>query len=112
MNKFGAKRTEYKGKTFDSKAECERYIYLNQLQKNGKISGLVWQKKFQLIPAQRENGVMVERPLYYIADFVYYKNGKMVVEDVKGCKSGSAYQHFVTKRKLMLWVHGIRVREV
>lgn len=113
MNKYNNIKTEYPGKTFDSKKECERYIYLQHLQKKGKISGLVWQKKFQLVPLQRENGVVVERPIYYIADFVYYdSNGKMVVEDVKGCKSGAAYREFVMKRKLMLWINHIRVREV
>ena len=113
MNKFGAKRTEYKGKTFDSKAECERFIYLNHLQQKGKISDLVWQKKFLLIPAQRVDGVVVERPTYYIADFVYTdSHGKTVVEDVKGSKSGAVWNLYVIKRKLMLQVWGIRVREV
>lgn len=113
MNKFGAIKCEYQGKIFDSKKERDRYIYLQALQKKGRISGLEWQKKFQLIPLQRENGVVVERPATYIADFVYYdSNGKMVVEDVKGCKSGAAYREFVLKRKLMLWINHIRVREV
>ena len=112
MNKYNAVKCEYRGKTFDSKKEMERYIYLNQLQKNGKIQGLVWQKKFQLLPAQRENGLIIERPVFYTADFVYYKDGRMIVEDVKGCKSGAAYRDFVIRRKLMLWVHGIRVREI
>ena len=113
MNKFNAKRCEYKGKTFDSRKECERYIYLNDLQKKGKISNLVWQKKYQLIPAQRVNGVVVERPIYYVADFVYTdQHGNTVVEDVKGCKNGSVYRLFCIKRKLMLQVFGIRVREL
>lgn len=112
MNKFSAKRCEYKGKIFDSKAERDRYIYLNALEKQGKISDLVWQKKFLIIDGMRENGVLIERPVYYIADFVYNKDGKMVVEDVKGCKSGSVYRLFVLKRKLMLQRYGIRVREV
>lgn len=112
MNKFNAKKVEYRGKVFDSRAECERYIYLNDLQKKGKIQNLVWQKKFELIPNLRDGGVVVERPVYYIADFVYTKDGKLIVEDVKGCKSGSAYRIFCIKRKLMLQRYGIRVREV
>lgn len=112
MNKFRAKKVEFQGKTFDSKKECERFIYLNQLQKNGKIQNLIWQKKFEVIPALRDGGVVVERPVYYIADFVYTKDGKLIVEDVKGCKSGSAYRIFAIKRKLMLQRYGIRVREV
>ena len=113
MNKFGAKKIEYRGKTFDSKKECERYIFLMDQQKKGKISDLVWQKKYQLIPTQRINGVMVERPIYYVADFVYTdQHGNTVVEDVKGCKTGSAYALFCIKRKLMLERYGIRVREI
>ena len=40
------------------------------------------------------------------------KNGKLVVEDVKGYKKGPAYNVFSIKRKLMLQVYGIRVQEV
>lgn len=112
MNKFSAMRVEYKGKIFDSKKERDRYIQLMALQKQGKISNLVWQKKFLVLDAQRENGVVVERPIYYIADFVYEKNGRMVVEDVKDYKGGSVYQLFAIKRKLMLQRYGIRVREI
>ena len=112
MKKCRNKKVEYQGKTFDSRRECERYIYLNDLQKKGKIHDLVWQKKFELIPAQRDGGVMVERPIYYIADFVYIKDGRLIVEDVKGYRGGCVYQLFVIKRKLMLQRYGIRVREV
>lgn len=112
MNKFNAKKVEYRGKTFDSRAECERYIYLNDLQKKGKIQNLVWQKKFEVIPALRDGGKVVERPVYYIADFVYTKDGRLIVEDVKGYRGGASYQLFVLKRKLMLQRYGIRVREV
>lgn len=112
MNKFRAKKVEYQGNTFDSKKECERFIYLNQLQKNGKIQNLIWQKKFEVIPALRDGGKVVERPVYYIADFTYIKDGQLIVEDVKGCKSGTVYRLFCLKRKLMLQRYGIRVREV
>lgn len=112
MNKFNAKKVEYRGKTFDSRAECERYIYLNDLMKKGKIQNLIWQKKFELIPNLRDGGVVVERAVYYIADFVYTKDGRLIVEDVKGYKGGASYQLYVLKRKLMLQRYGIRVREV
>ena len=50
-----------------------------------------------------------ERPVDYIADFVYRdKDGNEVVEDVKGVRT----RVYVIKRKLMLWRHGIRIREV
>ena len=73
-------------------------------------------------------GVLIEKECSYIADFVYevpyrqYSDAdgelifadswKTVVEDTKGYKRGAAYDLFVIKRKLMLLVHGIRVKEV
>ena len=44
-----------------------------------------------------------------IADFVYKdKNGVLVVEDTKGVRTAD----YVIKRKLMLWVHKIRIKEI
>lgn len=42
------------------------------------------------------------------------KDGETVVEDVKGYTRANSqpYRLFVVKRKLMLWVHGIAVREI
>jgi hypothetical protein len=73
-------------------------------------------------------GAIIEKGVAYIADFVYevpyrkfsgndgeliFSDGwETIVEDVKGYKSGASYDMFVIKRKLMLFVHGIRVREV
>ena len=43
---------------------------------------------------------------------VVRRDGKKVVEDVKGYKQSTAYAVFAIKRKLMLSVHGIKIREV
>ena len=113
MNKYNAKKCEYEGITFDSKKELKRYIILRELEKKGEIRNLERQVKYELIPTQRgEDGKVVERGCRYIADFKYEKGGKTVVEDVKGCRYGQAYNLFVMKRKLMLFIHGIQVREV
>lgn len=117
------KTTTSDGITFDSKKEARRWGELNLLQAVGKITGLERQVKFVLIPAQREpdkvgpkggkiKGALIEREVAYIADFVYYENGEKVVEDVKGYRDGQAYAVFTIKRKLMLWVHHIRIKEV
>ena len=49
-----------------------------------------------------------------MGDFAYWQDGKYIVEDVKGYQQANspAYAKFVIKRKLMLWVHGIQVKEV
>jgi hypothetical protein len=112
-NKYYAQKCKINGSVFDSRKEAQRHQVLLLLQKSGQICDLERQKKYILIPTQRdENGKLIERELSYIADFVYKENGKEVVEDVKGYKEGAAYRIFSIKRKLMLSVHGIRVREV
>ena len=113
QNKYYAQKCKIKGVEFDSRKEAQRYAELQILLKAGQICDLGRQKKYILIPSQRdENGKLIEREVSYVADFVYKENGKEVVEDVKGYKEGAAYRIFSIKRKLMLWVHGIRVREV
>lgn len=50
----------------------------------------------------------VERKVSYVAEFVYYQDGKMVVEDTKGFKTDA----YIIKRKLMRYVHGIAIKEI
>lgn len=77
--------------------------------------------RFELIPAQRGpdrrgsrggviKGRVIERKVDYIADFVYTDiyNAMVVVEDTKGLKTPD----YIIKRKLMLYIHGIRVKEI
>ena len=108
---------------FDSKKEARRYYELLLQQKAGMISGLERQKKFVLIPTQREPdiigarggrhpGKVIEKECAYIADFVYQVQGQTVVEDVKGYRAGGAYTVFTIKRKLMLERYGIRILEI
>ena len=113
MNKFNAKKITAMGLQFDSMKEARRWRDLFWLQNGGVIRNLQRQVKYVLIPAQYdENHKLVERAVTYVADFVYTENGKLVVEDVKGYKKGPVYAVFVIKRKLMLKMYGIRVREV
>jgi hypothetical protein len=108
-----------------SKREASRWLELKLLERAGHIKDLKRQVKFVLIPAQREQGIigkrggikqgkLIERELGYIADFTYIdtKTNQMVVEDAKGYKGGAVYALFVIKRKLMLYIHKIQVREI
>lgn len=111
--KYGNRKTMIDGITFDSKAEASRYWELTIMQRAGEISDLQLQVPFGLIPAQRRSDGKMERGVVYVADFTYRdRNGRLVVEDVKGLKNGTAYQLFAIKRKLMLQVHHIEIREV
>jgi hypothetical protein len=107
-SKYGAKKITQNGITFDSKREAKRYGELLLLERAGVITDLQMQVPFVLIPSQRINGKVAERECKYIADFVYTENEKKVVEDTKGMKT----KDYIIKRKLMLYVHGIQIKEV
>lgn len=47
----------------------------------------------------------------YYADFVYDKDGETIVEDVKASKYFQTDVYKI-KRKLMLYIHGIKIKEV
>lgn len=123
MSKYYSKKVTLSGVTYDSKKEAYRHYELVMLERAGKITDLQRQVEFELIPAQREpdtigvrggvkKGKTIELAVKYVADFCYKENGKLVVEDVKGYKKGTAYAVFAIKRKLMLYVHGIRIKEI
>lgn len=115
-NKYGAKRVGGHA----SKKEHYRSATLQMMQRAGIIANLREQVKYELIPAQYgERGkdfkghttrVLLERACSYIADFVYTdcNTGQTVVEDTKGMRT----REYVIKRKLMLYMHGIRIKEV
>lgn len=119
--KYKNKKTVVDGITFDSKREARRWQELKLAESAGAIGDLERQVKFELIPVQREPdtigpkggikpGKVLERKVEYIADFVYMDlhTGEKVVEDTKGMRT----PEYRIKRKLMLYVHGIRVREI
>ena len=112
--KYHNKKVVADGMKFDSKKEYQRFLELSLMQRGGYISDLQRQVKYILIPSQKIDGKVVEREVSYKADFVYKDNttGKTVVEDVKGYKGGQAYALFKIKRKLMLFIKGIRIKEV
>ena len=113
QQKYYNRKVTIDGETFDSVKECRRYQELKLLQRAGVISNLERQVPFELIPAQRIDGKVIERACTYVADFVYWektKSGKVetVVEDTKGFKT----KDYIIKRKLMLWVNNIQIREI
>ena len=125
-NKYGAKKIKdpATGFVFDSKKEFIRWCELRILEKSGNISDLKRQVKYELIPKQEgERACSYIADFTYVADFVYkvptqkweeISNGwrlvdgwETVVEDTKGVRT-DAYR---IKRKLMLHIHGIRIKE-
>lgn len=107
MSKYNSRKAVVDGIRFDSQKEASRYRELRLLERTGAIQDLQRQQVFTLIPSQKRGGKVVERSVTYKADFAYVKDGQYIVEDVKGFKT----PEYILKRKLMLYVHGIRVRE-
>lgn len=109
-NKYHNERILVDGEVFDSKKEYRRYEELRLLERAGQISDLRRQVPFELVPRQIANGKVVERAVKYIADFTYRENGQFVVEDVKS--DATRTDAYKIKKKLMLIVHGVRIKEV
>lgn len=122
-SKYGSRKVTVDGVTYDSVKEYRRFKELSLLEKAGTISELERQRRYKLVPAQYESYPRygkrgqrlkdgkrcVEQAVFYVADFAYIdENGNHVVEDTKGFKT----KDYIIKRKLMLWVHGIHIREV
>lgn len=119
MSKYHSRKIKANGLVFDSKKEYRRYCQLKLLEKGGVITDLQRQVKFVLIPAQREpdtigkrggtiKGKVIEKECSYYADFVYCENGNKIVEDTKGIRTAD----YIIKRKLMLFIHSIRIKEI
>lgn len=109
-SKYRSKKVVVDGETFDSKREYKRFCELSLLEKAGAIQNLQKQVRIDLLPSQRDpkTGKVIERPVTYIADFVYDQDGQTIVEDVKGFKTNE----YILKRKMLLWLKGIRIKEV
>ena len=114
MGKYHSRKTVVDGIIFASRREAMRYQELRLLERGGKVRNLRRQVKYNLIPAQLDSrGQVAEKPVTYIADFVYelLSDGGFwvpVVEDAKGVRTPV----YIIKRKLMLERYGIRIREV
>ena len=109
MNKYHNRKIVREGETYDSVKEYRRAKELELLEKGGVIKDLKRQVRFEIIPSQRgDDGKVVERAVTYVADFVYFEDGKLVVEDTKGFRT----KDYIIKRKLMRYLLGINIREV
>lgn len=107
--KYGNTKVEVNGVKYDSKKEAKRAEELERQERLGIISNLEKQKKYVLQPSFKFAGHTI-REIAYVADFVYMENGEQIVED---CKSPitRANPIYRLKKKMMMYVHGIEIRE-
>ena len=103
--KYKNKKTVYDGITFDSKKEAKRYNELKMMERAKAITDLKWQVPFTLIDKSKYG-----RKIKYLADFTYYENGLLVVEDVKS--SVTKTQLYRLKKRLLAERYGIEIKEV
>lgn len=123
MSKYHSKQMVIDGIVFDSRKEGGRYCELLLLQRAGEISNLQRQVEYELLPNQycseerysksgkrlKDKLTLLERKVCYIADFVYIdKDGNLIVEDTKGMRT----KDYILKRKMMLYFHGISIKEI
>lgn len=110
-SKYKNKKCEMLGFNFDSKKEAHRYLELHTMKMAGQITDLRLQVKFELLPAQYENGKCIEKSCHYVADFTYQTPEGLEVEDVKS-EATRKLPLYILKRKLMLFIQGIKIKEV
>lgn len=129
--KFNNKMMTTPDGDFDSKGEWERWLFLKDAERRGQIAELRRQVKYVLLPTQYRTEIVhlktkdkevqrvAEREVTYTADFVYKVPRRTpidgpcgvyetVVEDFKGFPN----DRWPLKKAMMLFFHGIAVREV
>lgn len=101
-SKYKAKKTEFQGIKFDSLKECARYKNLLILKKAGNVVKIELQPRYDIIV----NGIFCG---FYKADFkVYYSDGRIDVEDVKGMRT-TVYS---LKKKIIEALYSIKIIEM
>ncbi len=97
-HKFHAKPTELDGIKFSSKKEAKRYMELKLLKDSSDVLFFLRQVPFHLPGNVR-----------YVCDFmVFWSNGDITVEDVKGMKTDM----YVVKKKILEDTYPIQITEI
>ena len=103
MNKYKNKKIWAYNRWWDSRFECDYYYFLVLKEKAREISNLRTQVPFTLI-----NKSKYGTEIKYIADFVYEKNGELVVVDTKGVLTPV----YKLKSRLFAERYGFKIKEV
>lgn len=97
-HKFKAKPCEYDDIKFASKKEAKRYLELQSLKRLGEVVFFLRQTPFHLT-----GGVK------YVCDYlVFWKNGEVTIEDVKGMRTDM----YKLKKKQVEILYPITITEI
>lgn len=102
-NKYHNSQFTADGYTWDSMKEYSRWCELKLMERVRAINGLKRQVKFVLIDKSGWG-----REVSYIADFVYYRANKLIVEDVKS-KITKDLPLFKLKKRLFAERYGFEI---
>ena len=113
-SKYGNRKAKADGYTFDSQAEYTRYQQLLLLQRAGEIRALKVHPRYLLQESFVDATGKRWRAIHYEADFEYYENHEIVVEDVKGAETAvwKLKRKLFLKRHVMLTLRVIPVSEI
>jgi|SRR5690625_774699 len=96
-SKYGNRKVEIDGLTFDSKAEALYYSELKLRQRAGEIQSFKLQPRYRLLEGFTDKHGKKHRPIDYVADFeILHNDNTFEVVDVKGMQT----QVFRIKEKL------------
>lgn len=93
-----AKKVVFDGIAFDSKQECDRYLWLRNLESIGKIQNLELKPEFELCPHFKVGKYSFDS-MNYTPDFKYIKDGDIIIEEFKGRKT----EPYRMRRKLFVY---------
>ena len=99
-SKSGAQPVVIDGIRFPSKKEGRRYKELKLLERAREIMELERKPNYDLVV----NGIKITT---YQGDFQYFEKGQPITEDTKGYQT----REYKIKKKLMLALYGIKIRE-
>ncbi|MHA2039079.1 MAG: DUF1064 domain-containing protein [Promethearchaeota archaeon] len=107
-NKYRAKKTDYRGHTYDSKKEADYAKGLDlAMQSGSELAPISWERQIKLNVRINDKHIC-----YYVVDFIVTYSDRVEYIDVKGYKKGCAYQMFRLKKKMVEAFHGIEIIEV
>lgn len=103
-NKYGSRKILIDGILYDSKLEADRHQQLKILERAGIIKDLKYHVSLPIIEKSEFGG-----QICYEADFVYIKDGKKVIEDVKS--EPTKTRLYRLKKRLIAEKYGIVITE-